>query len=110
MKPSEVLAAARELLAVPGAWWDGSAGAQKKATICASTAISVTVAGDVTLTEAVRARGYLQRAIGRDAEDGPEVIYTWNDTPGRTLSEVLAKYDIAINLALVDEMVTEVCA
>jgi hypothetical protein len=108
MKPSEVLAAARGALTVPGWWWDGSAGAPKTATICASTAISEQV--EVSSAVARSARGYLQRAIGRDAEDGPEVIYTWNDTPGRTLDEVLAKYDIAINLALVDEMVTGVCA
>lgn len=108
MKPSEVLAAARELLAVPGAWWDGSAGAGVKATICASTAISEQV--EVSGALARSARGYLQVAIGRDAEDGPEVIYTWNDKPGRKLAEVLAAYDRAIALAEIDEMVTEVCA
>jgi hypothetical protein len=110
MKPSEVLAAARELLAVPGAWWDGSAGEPVESSICASTALTDATHGDVAGSVLHSARGYLQVAIGRDAEDGPEVIYTWNDKPGRTLGEVLAAYDRAIALAEIDEMVTEVCA
>ena len=89
VKPSEVLRAARETLAVPGVWVQGNPTHRFADTDsadqceCLSTAIG----------QMRRARKFARRVLA----DG--VLTEWNDAPGRTLPEVLDVLQRAAELA-----------
>lgn len=93
MKPSDVLKAARKMIARPGGWSQGMI--QLEDRCCALIAIYRVSASGWQTTRG--AYGHFATAIGSKDIEG------WNDTPGRTQQEVIAKFDQAINLAKQEE-------
>lgn len=97
MKPSESLRAARALLATPGVW---------PLKVCAHTAIGEALHPDNrdmlrwTAEDTRRAEVALYATLGVQHSFS---VWRWNDAPERTLADVLALYDRAIELALKEE-------
>ena len=88
MKTSDVLKAGLARLGVDGDNWS--------------------IAGDCMATALIGyqegAIYYLGKSIGSDVSKTNSPIWYWNDTPGRTWSDVKAKYLEAIALAEADEI------
>jgi len=93
-RPSDILRAARGLIAEPGHWAQGAS--RVGVAVCAAEAIDSSVGRDYDAIDV--AYRYLKRIIG--ADPGVEgFISSWNDAPERTHAEVLAAFDAAIALA-----------
>ena len=88
MKPSEILEKAKSLL-TEETWGQGSE-RRAQGKMCAAEAIHSFLVTDQWSAETAYKRL-------RDQCDGS--IPDWNDTPGRTLAEVHAAFDKAIELA-----------
>lgn len=91
VKVSDDLKTARARLAVPGVWAQGDS-VKEPSRLC------LLVATDGLLCEH-EADSLLKRALGMSVYGA----FDWNDTPGRTLDEVLAVYDKAIAIAEKEE-------
>lgn len=92
---ADVLTEARELLAKPGVWAQGIEAIAEayKGRACASAALGRGLkVSEVGGLAHIKAHLLLRRVTS-------DRIPLWNDTPGRTLAEVLSAFDRAIELA-----------
>jgi hypothetical protein len=100
---SEQLRAARQLLVDEGWWQAGPGAAIHRGRNCTLMAAYWQAERDDQADLRDRLYAYLCQAIGTQSE-ATHTIARWNDTPGRTLDQVLAAYDRAIDLAEHDEI------
>jgi hypothetical protein len=84
---------AKEYILDHGWCWGASRG--DNGTVCVVVAL-----GDTAQDRLFAAVPYFTRAVG--VEDKTGNIAAWNDTPGRTVHEVLVAFDRAIALAMSD--------
>jgi hypothetical protein len=109
MTPLQALRRGRERLAIPGAWIRGSLVDIFQGMIYGQCALGSLCDWDWRNEKVVisnlDAVDYLCRAIGKilPREERSSAIAAYNDAPHRTLEEVLAMFDRAIELAQHDE-------
>lgn len=98
MTVEEVLRAARESLARPGVWV-GQAPMEDHE--CVTTACVNVPGVGREWNDAANILDFLARREGFNSKEGGVVrpAAQWNDAPGRTLDEVLALFDEAIEIA-----------
>lgn len=92
MTPTEVLIGARKLC--EERWGQGIGCRAPAGGYCVLTATHASKGGDARID--VDADEFLRKAIGlRDSE----TLHDWNDHPSRTLADVLAAFDRAIEMS-----------
>lgn len=89
----DVLRDAHALIVEKG-WWQGGRTRAVKGTHCAISALTSTGVNESLAEE--EAMGLLTEAIGVSTLVD---VVDWNDAPGRTVEEVLAAFDRAIEIA-----------
>jgi hypothetical protein len=99
----DLLVAARETLAAPGAWTQGEGARDQSGSVVGSKepvavcwcSIGAIHRGD----DGGGFCGYDARLLVKEAAGGVSSLAEWNDAPGRTQAEVLNVFDRAIALA-----------
>lgn len=95
MKPSEVLRAAKALIATPETWADGNTARITGPKYCAGMAIGFALSSPRRDVLPLRCSVFRYFGYGPSMSD----IGQWNDAPERTHSDVMAAFDRAIALA-----------